>query len=543
MASLLKCEICGGTLMGKPGGVFECESCGMQYSTEWARMKVEQMRGAVKTEEPAAAEAGVSVEALLKNGYLALEGRDWDSAKGYFERVLETDAENARAYVGLMCADMGYTKLSDMGSDMRSVRGNTPDGEVKYIPRVFENKYLKKAAYFADDELKRDLDLALNETQKRIGERTSRLNKYKAASRLAQTSIAAGRDHTVGLKFDGTVVAAGSYDDGGQCDLSSWSEISAVAAGWNHTVGLRSDGTAAAMGNNRNGKCDVAEWSDITAVAAGKDHTVGLKADGTVVATEYTGTFYGGQCDVSKWQGITAIAAGASHTVGLRADGTVVAVGDNSRGQCNVASWSDIAGIAAGAYHTVGFRTDGTAVAVGDNDHGQCNVAGWSDIVAVAAEYRHTVGLRSDGTVAAVGDNGYCQCDVAGWRDIAAIAAGASHTVGLRSGGTLVAAGNNEFGQCDVSGWKLFDSIDTLERERSESAEERRRIAEEKRLAEEEQRRLEEERRQKIEKLTSERDALKKELSELKGLFTGKRRKELEAGIEKLESELKVLEQ
>ena len=31
MAAKLECEICGGKLVGKPGGVFECDSCGMVF--------------------------------------------------------------------------------------------------------------------------------------------------------------------------------------------------------------------------------------------------------------------------------------------------------------------------------------------------------------------------------------------------------------------------------------------------------------------------------------------------------------------------------
>ena len=60
-----------------------------------------------------------------------------------------------------------------------------------------------------------------------------------------------------------------------------------LAAGWNHTVGLKSDGTVAAVGWNVFGQCDVSGWKDIVAVAAGDYHTVGLKSDGTVVAVGY----------------------------------------------------------------------------------------------------------------------------------------------------------------------------------------------------------------------------------------------------------------
>lgn len=40
MAAKLQCEICGGKLIGKPGGFFECTICGTEYSTEWAREKL-----------------------------------------------------------------------------------------------------------------------------------------------------------------------------------------------------------------------------------------------------------------------------------------------------------------------------------------------------------------------------------------------------------------------------------------------------------------------------------------------------------------------
>ena len=263
-------------------------------------------------------------------------------------------------------------------------------------------------------------------------------------------AIAAGNDHTVGLRADGTVVATGANSDG-RCDVSDWQEIVAVAAGRFHTIGLRADGTAVAAGSNWDGQCDVSGWQDLVAVAAGDDHTVGLRADGTVVATGDNGH---GQCDVSDWQGIVAVAAGCNHTVGLRADGTVVATGFNKYGQCDVSDWQGIVAIAAGKLHTVGLRADGTAVAAGLNNDYQCDVSGWQEIVAVAAGEDHTVGLRADGTAITAGYNRNGQCDVSGWRDLVAVAAGDNHTVGLRADGTVVATGAISDGQCDVSGWR-----------------------------------------------------------------------------------------
>jgi hypothetical protein len=89
---------------------------------------------------------------------------------------------------------------------------------------------------------------------------------------LAQGStmpmVTAGTWFTVGLRSDGTVVAVGS-NDGGQCDVSSWTNITQVSAGRYHTVGLRSDGTVVAVGDNYQGQCNVSSWTGIMQVAAG----------------------------------------------------------------------------------------------------------------------------------------------------------------------------------------------------------------------------------------------------------------------------------
>ena len=98
-----------------------------------------------------------------------------------------------------------------------------------------------------------------------------------------------------------------------------------IAGGW-HTVGLKSDGTVVAAGDNYCGQCDVGGWTDIVQVTGDGHHTVGRKSDGTVVAV---GDNVVGQCDVGGWTGIVQVAAGYQHTLGRKSDGTVVAAGDN----------------------------------------------------------------------------------------------------------------------------------------------------------------------------------------------------------------------
>ena len=105
-----------------------------------------------------------------------------------------------------------------------------------------------------------------------------------------------------------------------------------------------------------------------------------------------------------------------------------------------------------------------------------------------------------------------------------AVSTRSSHTVGLKSDGTVVAVGKNDKGQCDVSDWKLFDSLDTLDEERETA-----------RKAEEERRKA------RIAALENEKAALEAELANLKGLFSGKRRMEIEIGLAKIERELKEI--
>ncbi|MCR5795888.1 MAG: protein kinase [Solobacterium sp.] len=259
--------------------------------------------------------------------------------------------------------------------------------------------------------------------------------------------VSAGDYHTVALKEDGTVIAAGS-NDLGECDVSEWRNIVEISAGDYYTVGLREDGTVNVTGYSIRNEDDAAGWNNIISVAAADEHTLGLKDDGTVAAV---GNNDKGQCNVSEWEDIISVSAGDRHSVGLRKNGTVVAAGYNNSGQCDVSDWTDIIAIAAGGYYTVGLKEDGTVAASGRNITGECDVSGWTDIIAVAAGDYHTVGLKADGTVVATGKNDKGACDVSDWEDIIAVSAGTEHTVGLKADGTLVAVGSSFKHQCNVT--------------------------------------------------------------------------------------------
>ena len=452
--------------------------------------------------------ANSTSELLLKRVSLFLEDGDWKSADEYCEKVLDMDPENPRAYLGKLMAELKIKKQEQLKGCAQPFDGN---------------KNYQKAIRFADDTLKASLQSDLNRIHSRIeGARIARAKRdeeariarekqeeeYRLAAernrtrlqlireklQRAQGLVAAGANHTVGLKSDSTVVVT-KYTGiqkfySGECEVNQWEDVVALSANSSHTVGLKSDGTVVAtkvVGDPmfKKGQCRVSGWTDIVAIAAGSDHTVGLRSDGTVVATTYIGdlSFYRGQCEVSAWKNIVAVAAGHGHTVGLKSDGTVVAtkyIGNQIfyQGQCEVTSWKDIVAVAAGAEHTVGLRNDGSVIAVGDNNYGQCKVTGWKDIVAISAGNSHTVGLKSDGTVVATRYAGAQrdyrgQCEVTGWTDIVAIATGSAHTIGLRSDGTVVATryiGDQEYysGKCDVTHWKLFRDYKNLGQEQAD---------------------------------------------------------------------------
>ena len=535
-------------------------------------------KGAGAAPAPAAVNAPVNATAdsLLDRAWMFLEDEDYQKAHEYFERVLDIDPRNSRAYLGNVLATLHLPSVAALDTvivrldtfkdfDRAMCFANEAEQlELKKIYDAAQRKYLIKnihdifkhevsvqeeAARRQEEANRRREEEALRQEEANRRREEEALRQEEANRRREEEArhkkelqekmlekrwvyhhchtssmVVCGSARTIGFRVDGTVLACGKNDDG-QCNVSGWKDIVAVAAGNAHTVGLKSDGTVVACGQNVSGQCDVSGWKDIVAVAAGGAYTVGLRSDGTVVACGYNEY---GQCDVFEWTDIVAVAAGGAYTVGLRFDGTVVACGYNEYGQCDVFEWTDIVAVAAGGAYTVGLRSDGTVVACGYNEYGQCDVSEWTDVVAVAAGRIHTVGLKSDGTVVACGNNYNGQCNVSEWTGIVEIAAGSFHTVGLRSDGTVVACGYNYNGQCDVSDWKLFDNFDDVVNRAVAEEEKRKAAAEKQRL-------------DRIAALEAEKQRIATELPHIKGLFSGGKRRAMENRLAEIEKELAFL--
>ncbi len=122
-----------------------------------------------------------------------------------------------------------------------------------------------------------------------------------------------------------------------ETDVDDWADIVAVAAGDDHTIGVKSDGTVRVANDIYYGQPSVSEWDNIVAVAADHLHVVGLKSDGTILIAGEAEPF---PHVVPGWSDIVAVAAGTQLTVGLRSDGTVLAAGTDAGDAIKVDGWS-----------------------------------------------------------------------------------------------------------------------------------------------------------------------------------------------------------
>ena len=274
-------------------------------------------------------------------------------------------------------------------------------------------------------------------------------------------SISAGFAHTVGLKQDGTVVAAGQ-NEYGQCNTRDWGDVVSVSAGGYHTVGLKQDGTVVAVGQNEYGQCNVGKWRGIVSVSTSAFDTYGLKSDGTIVCTGKT--YYEQGSDPRDWKNIVRIYAGESQFFAWDLTGKLLIANIRSDDEYlkRLVGKTDICAIDSGGEFVLYSKSDGSVAVtspwgVDDDPHSWTieeslrEVSDWTNIVTITAGDQHVVGIRADRTVVAV-YAGY-RGDVSNWSNIVAISAGSFHTVGLRADGTVVATGLNEDGQCNVTEW------------------------------------------------------------------------------------------
>lgn len=295
----------------------------------------------------------------------------------------------------------------------------------------------------------------------------------------AVSAVAAGGQHAIAQKADGSLVAwgfnlSGQLGDGtGQnspvsvpvLQTSTGTTWVSFAAGDLFSLGITTKGALWGWGYNRNGQLgdgtniaqkspkQIGSATTWTAIAAGKAHAVGLLKDGTLWTwgRNVDGQLGDGtQIDKAVPTAIGAlktwveVSAGEAHTMARKSDGTVWTWGSNATGQlgngtasatattapaqlAGTASWVSIA---AGGQHALAIRSDGALYAWGANASGQVGNSSTFDTVATPAQV-----LIDPIATAKINYN---------WDKVAG---GGFHTLAIMTDGSLWAWGLNADGQ------------------------------------------------------------------------------------------------
>jgi len=358
--------------------------------------------------------------------------------------------------------------------------------------------------------------------------------------------VAAGKDFTVTLRSDGTLWAYGSNDLGQLGDgsviqrnipvqaglpgnASGWT---AIAAGADHTVAIRGDGSLWAWGSNDFGQLgqgtvsthlvpapsplQVGADHDWVAVAAGASCTLALKGDGTLWAWGLNNVGQLGNGDAAGMTQPTpvqvvnpgdspyvAVSISNEHVLALQTNGSLWSWGSNQFGQLGIDSvdltphptpvqvvtgdpvvdngWTTVS---AGGWHSLARQSDGTLWSWGRNTLGQlgngsgsANNAPKPDKVdkdtnwgAFAAGEFHSLAVKRNGTFWVWGANNKGQLGIGGSTDllrhsspvlittpagvtaVIAIAAGGGHSALFTASGASYAWGDNLRGQLGTGG-------------------------------------------------------------------------------------------
>ena len=104
--------------------------------------------------------ATATVSSLLKRADMFLSDCDWDSARQYYDRVLDINPECAEAYAGHLCSMIQAPSISSMGTSFAWYYKSslTPYREGPLPPKLIECKDFAKAMKFASQGLKKELE-------------------------------------------------------------------------------------------------------------------------------------------------------------------------------------------------------------------------------------------------------------------------------------------------------------------------------------------------------------------------------------------------
>ena len=193
------------------------------------------------------------------------------------------------------------------------------------------------------------------------------------------TAIAAGRDYSLALKSDGTVIGMGFGT--AATPPAGLTGVTAIAASSTRSVALKSDKTMVGWGSGIGGT-GMPTWTDVIAITGGTNHFLAIRSGGTVSGW---GTGFG--TIPAGLTGVTAVAAGNSFSLALKGDGTVVGWGTTTAGYAGIPTdLTGVTAIAAGFDFGLALKSDGTVVGWGNNSSGQITIpAGLTGVTKISA--------------------------------------------------------------------------------------------------------------------------------------------------------------
>ncbi|HEX9953072.1 MAG TPA: hypothetical protein VGB53_14980 [Rubricoccaceae bacterium] len=238
------------------------------------------------------------------------------------------------------------------------------------------------------------------------------------------------------------VVGWGSNAEGVLTIPSDVGDVIRVAAGREHVVALRTDGTVTAWGSGMDGQQTVpAGLSGVTQVAANDRTSYALRRDGTVVGW---GLFPPptGLADVAQ------ISATGTLALALRRDGTVAAWGQEAFGQTTVpAGLADVVQVAACPSFGAALRRNGTVVTWGQL--APAPPAGLANVVEIDCGIQ-AVGVVHDDLSVETWGSGPAADVPPNFPDAYGISMGTQHGLALRPDGRPTGWGSNASGELAV---------------------------------------------------------------------------------------------
>ena len=427
------------------------------------------------------------INPLLRRGFLFLEDEEWLNADTYFEKVLDTEPENAYAYLGKLLSELKLRKKEDL--DNCTV-------EFKY------NKNYDKIIRFGNEALKSEIENYAEKVVCNI-EDARKDNIIKNVDKLLKkTGSWMEEDFDRAIELLKTIRGYKNVDEllsackQKKIELQTRVE-NANFQNENHFQKMRLEKERQLEKEREEAEKRIAEELRVKeekrevftkvkkrlkfAVVAVLVVVVVFCLIKNLIVIPYTyksanelmknheyAEALGKYMDVYDYEDSREklynfynknIVSSKEAFYAVNSDGTVNVVGENLYGRCDVSEWESIVSVSASGSYVLGVKGNGLVEFAGKSSYG-IDVSDWDNIVAISGSDLHVVGLKSDGSVVATGNNIYGQCDVSYLYDIVSVSAGVNHTVYLKRDGIPSAVGNNDCGQCDIASWENIVCID-----------------------------------------------------------------------------------